>query len=319
MHDKEQPLPMSDEVLLCSSNTTKDEVDIFLRRALYGDGKKIHCLVNADLLDYDVREAAKEILNKHLLETNHHEKGIDFLLFNLLILDCLMDRNGYVWRRSKDDLYLIETMPIIKINRENQTSSVDHRKKASGFMSVMRQKDHELNVLIIFYERHPDELIKKLEKAGLGYHVDADETTDKRCIGFNRFLKVCYLLCGILGSSTLKLKSCILGKWSNELFVSLRDVECVLTVMAWFYGETEDNRYLYNEMDKKLAEQKEYTNNVAFIGISNWALDPAKMNRGILVQREVPNLEELKTSAKQWLVVQSRTARQEANRTAPYG
>ncbi|KAK3588412.1 hypothetical protein CHS0354_015933 [Potamilus streckersoni] len=36
---------------------------------------------------------------------------------------------------------------------------------------------------------------------------------------------------------------------------------------------------------------------VAFIGISNWALDPAKMNRGILVQREVPDLQELENSA----------------------
>jgi hypothetical protein len=36
---------------------------------------------------------------------------------------------------------------------------------------------------------------------------------------------------------------------------------------------------------------------VAFIGISNWALDPAKMNRGILVQREVPDLQELVESA----------------------
>ncbi|WAR28474.1 R213B-like protein, partial [Mya arenaria] len=36
---------------------------------------------------------------------------------------------------------------------------------------------------------------------------------------------------------------------------------------------------------------------VAFIGISNWALDPAKMNRGIVVRREVPGLDELKISA----------------------
>lgn len=27
--------------------------------------------------------------------------------------------------------------------------------------------------------RHSEELIKKLEQAGLGYHVDADETTDR--------------------------------------------------------------------------------------------------------------------------------------------
>ena len=37
---------------------------------------------------------------------------------------------------------------------------------------------------------------------------------------------------------------------------------------------------------------------VAFIGISNWALDPAKMNRGILVQREVPDEEELVQTAR---------------------
>ncbi|KAJ8315842.1 hypothetical protein KUTeg_007992 [Tegillarca granosa] len=36
---------------------------------------------------------------------------------------------------------------------------------------------------------------------------------------------------------------------------------------------------------------------VAFIGISNWALDPAKMNRGIFVQRFVPDKEELIESA----------------------
>lgn len=37
---------------------------------------------------------------------------------------------------------------------------------------------------------------------------------------------------------------------------------------------------------------------VAFIGISNWALDPAKMNRGIFVQREVPDEGELINSAR---------------------
>ncbi|XP_052242488.1 E3 ubiquitin-protein ligase rnf213-alpha-like, partial [Dreissena polymorpha] len=50
----------------------------------------------------------------HIDISHEVQEGIDFLLFNLLILDCLMDRNGYVWRRSTDDLYLIETMPIIK-------------------------------------------------------------------------------------------------------------------------------------------------------------------------------------------------------------
>lgn len=47
------------------------------------------------------------------------------------------------------------------------------------------------------------------------------------------------------------------------------------------------------EGDEEPAPHKK----VAFIGISNWALDPAKMNRGILVQRGVPDDKELQNSA----------------------
>lgn len=37
---------------------------------------------------------------------------------------------------------------------------------------------------------------------------------------------------------------------------------------------------------------------VSFIGLSNWALDPAKTNRGIMVQRGIPDEEDLVESAK---------------------
>lgn len=46
------------------------------------------------------------------------------------------------------------------------------------------------------------------------------------------------------------------------------------------------------------GDKAEKWNKVAFIGISNWALDPAKMNRGILVYRGEPDEEELVSSAK---------------------
>ena len=36
---------------------------------------------------------------------------------------------------------------------------------------------------------------------------------------------------------------------------------------------------------------------MAFIGISNWALDPAKMNRGVMVTRGDPSGDELEFSA----------------------
>ena len=45
-------------------------------------------------------------------------------------------------------------------------------------------------------------------------------------------------------------------------------------------------------------QRKEREKRVAFIGISNWALDPAKMNRGIMVTRSDPSIDELIESAK---------------------
>ena len=46
---------------------------------------------------------------------------------------------------------------------------------------------------------------------------------------------------------------------------------------------------------------------VAFIGISNWALDPAKMNRGVMVTRGDPDVDELVLSARyqQFIIVTS--------------
>ena len=37
---------------------------------------------------------------------------------------------------------------------------------------------------------------------------------------------------------------------------------------------------------------------VAFVGISNWALDPAKMNRGVMLCRSPPGFEELVNTAR---------------------
>ena len=37
---------------------------------------------------------------------------------------------------------------------------------------------------------------------------------------------------------------------------------------------------------------------VGFVGISNWALDPAKMNRGIMIIRGDPDAKELEESAR---------------------
>ncbi|WAR11571.1 R213A-like protein [Mya arenaria] len=219
-YDAEQPLPQSDEVLLCRSNTSKDDVDVFLRRVFLNESSRIHCLAKVDNLKYDVSEHTEIMTEKYMHEcsltevsgmydawlavrrisppvtalthgsltvrvvrstragvgktlyvqrkeekltacprgaksvckrvtiplqtknvdmwhvtdrllkyielpsincTNlyhidvYHEvqEGIDDLLFNLVVLNCLTNRTGYVWRRSMRDLYIIETMPTL--------------------------------------------------------------------------------------------------------------------------------------------------------------------------------------------------------------
>ena len=46
-----------------------------------------------------------------------------------------------------------------------------------------------------------------------------------------------------------------------------------------------------------IIDADEKPSRVAFIGLSNWALDPAKMNRGIMLSRTVPDTKELYDSA----------------------
>lgn len=47
-----------------------------------------------------------------------------------------------------------------------------------------------------------------------------------------------------------------------------------------------------------MLQEIEREKRVAFVGISNWALDPAKMNRGVMIIRGSPDEDELKESAK---------------------
>ena len=42
------------------------------------------------------------------------QEGLDLLLYNLLVLGCITDIHGHVWRRSSSDLYLIEAMPLLE-------------------------------------------------------------------------------------------------------------------------------------------------------------------------------------------------------------
>ncbi|XP_053368256.1 E3 ubiquitin-protein ligase rnf213-alpha-like [Clarias gariepinus] len=62
---KYAPLPSYDEVLLCSSGTPYEQVELFLRRCLTtrNTGDKIYTLLYADLLSYEVSCAVEQLFN----------------------------------------------------------------------------------------------------------------------------------------------------------------------------------------------------------------------------------------------------------------
>ncbi|CAL8264028.1 unnamed protein product [Arctogadus glacialis] len=91
-HSPEQPLPSSDEVLVCREATTEEQVEIFLRRAL-GQGskmsqKRIYSLVNPGLLGYEVSVALGEVFDR--LESS---AGVHY---RLVVVSPLVHQHRYV-------------------------------------------------------------------------------------------------------------------------------------------------------------------------------------------------------------------------------
>lgn len=88
----ELPLPSADEVLVCREETTEEEVEIFLRRALCQGSppgwRKIYCLVNPGLLGYDISVAFGELFE--LLKRNAG------LSYRLVIISPVEHQHRYV-------------------------------------------------------------------------------------------------------------------------------------------------------------------------------------------------------------------------------
>lgn len=72
--DKEQPLPSYDEILLCSSETTAEEVEMIIRRAVQPGSthEKIYCLLNAEKLNHEVSRKFESIFYKKTQEAQVH-------------------------------------------------------------------------------------------------------------------------------------------------------------------------------------------------------------------------------------------------------
>ncbi|CAJ1081416.1 E3 ubiquitin-protein ligase rnf213-beta [Xyrichtys novacula] len=92
MESPEQPLPSSDEILVCKEDTAEEEVEIFLHRAL-GQGtdpnlRKIYSLVNPGLLGYDVSVALGELFEGLERSASPH--------YRLVIVSPVIHQHRYV-------------------------------------------------------------------------------------------------------------------------------------------------------------------------------------------------------------------------------
>ena len=94
------------------------------------------------------------------------------------------------------------------------------------------------------------------------------------------------------------------SKEIQNLFESCQTIQeesaadCVACVVLDEVGLAEDSpslplKILHPLLEDGINETNGQRPNIAFIGLSNWALDPAKMNRGIMLRLEDPTLEDI--------------------------
>ncbi|KAE8588683.1 hypothetical protein XENTR_v10022690 [Xenopus tropicalis] len=103
MQNLNQPLPSYDEVLLCSPQTTYEEVALFLRRCFTPgySGKKIYSLLYADELSYDTAYRAEQLF--YQLQKN---KGLDYYL----VIICNRERH-HLQIPSTFSQYKVQVVP----------------------------------------------------------------------------------------------------------------------------------------------------------------------------------------------------------------
>ena len=78
----EAPLPTNDEILLCDSNTTSEQVENFLRVAFMSNGKKIYTLMNIQELTYENSTKIEKFWLSYKNKTNKY----------ILVLVCCIEK-----------------------------------------------------------------------------------------------------------------------------------------------------------------------------------------------------------------------------------
>ncbi|XP_067914752.1 E3 ubiquitin-protein ligase rnf213-alpha [Heterodontus francisci] len=109
MYSSNQPLPAYDEVLLCTTETTYEQMELFLRRCLTGDkGSKIYALLYADELTYDVSVKCEELFRSLELQSQSDYKMV-------ILCNCEREHCYIPSAFSRYKVHVIPHEPLEKI------------------------------------------------------------------------------------------------------------------------------------------------------------------------------------------------------------
>jgi hypothetical protein len=110
MSDENEALPTYDEVLLCNSSTSYEQVELFLRRCLTPgySGQKIYTLLYGDLLTYDVSSKVEGFFQRMKLQRREHYR---------LVMVCSSEReHAYIPSAfSQYRLHMVPQEPTARI------------------------------------------------------------------------------------------------------------------------------------------------------------------------------------------------------------
>ena len=110
MSDENEAMPTYDEVLLCNSSTSYEQVELFLRRCLTPgySGRKIYTLLYGDLLTYDVSSKVEGFFQRMKLQRREHYR---------LVMVCSSEReHAYIPSAfSQYRLHMVPQEPTARI------------------------------------------------------------------------------------------------------------------------------------------------------------------------------------------------------------
>lgn len=109
MNSADEPLPTYDEVLLCDSSTSYEQVELFLRRCLTAGykGQKIYTMLYVDQLTYEVSYKVEQFFQRHKSQSRNDYR---------LVLICSTDRE-HAYLPSVFSQFRLHMVPQEPLNR----------------------------------------------------------------------------------------------------------------------------------------------------------------------------------------------------------